>query len=234
MNDLKVIFEDNSLIVFDKPSGLIVNKSITAPTDTLQNYLESLRDVNAEVDEDDDSDFGARSGIVHRLDKDTSGVLVVAKTPEAFVSLQKQFKGRQTKKEYVAIVHGILADNYIEVNAPLKRNPKSPLKFAVVSGGRESITEIEKVKELKLSDCPYTFVKVLPHTGRTHQIRVHLTSLNHPIAGDVLYCTQNLLEQDASRFHRLMLHAQKLGFFHPATHNFVEFTSPLPSEFMLM
>lgn len=266
--ELKTLYEDDSILVFDKPSGLVVNKSMTTKGNTLQDFLEtkysfspitsiidpSAEEVDADVDVDTDVDtdvevevdangdvkylpedeFKARAGIVHRLDKDTSGVLVVAKTLEAFVSLQKQFKGRKTKKEYVAILHGIVTEPLIEINAPIKRSPKNPMKLAVVAGGREAFTEIEKVKELVFSDAYYTMVKVFPKTGRTHQIRVHTSAISHPVAGDVLYCSKGLLYLDYNHYRRLMLHAASLQFHHPSTHQLVTFTSPLPSDFNVL
>jgi len=228
---IEKFFEDIDLLVLNKPSGLIVNRSGTALSDTLQDLLEVEYKYNE--GEDGGGEFVERSGIVHRLDKDTSGLLVVAKNEKAFKDLLSQFKERKAEKEYIAVLCGCLEGEIIEVDAPLKRSPKTPLKFAVVAGGREAFTRFEKQKCLNLDGDEFTLVKVFPKTGRTHQIRVHSLAINHPIAGDNIYCTNKLLEICKKHFSRLMLHSYKLGFFHPKTHKFIQFESKIPEEFSL-
>jgi 23S rRNA pseudouridine1911/1915/1917 synthase len=232
--EIKKIYEDGDILVLDKPSGLVVNRSVTSKSETLQDILEKEYSFESEeMVEDTTDDFSERSGIVHRLDKDTSGILVVAKSKKAFQNLISQFKERETNKEYLAILCRKIDDEIIEVDAPLKRNPKSPLKFAVVEGGKDAFTRFERIKTVNLDGNDYTLMKVYPKTGRTHQIRVHAAATGHPIAGDVIYCSMILLESSLNYFGRLMLHAHKLSFYHPKTGNFIEFTSKTPPEFSL-
>ena len=252
---IEKIFEDNDILVINKPYGLVVNRSHTYFDETLQDILveeypdlfdvtqepvspnidveTDADDVEVEVEiEADSSDFKSRAGIVHRLDKETSGVLVVAKNKESFLDLQSQFKQRKTSKEYVALVHGRVENNKFEIDAPLGRNPKHPFKFAVVNGGRDAITFFEKISDVSLDIGQFTFLKVMPKTGRTHQIRVHLAALNHPIVGDTIYCTSSLLGMTENVFSRMMLHAKKLSFYHPKTKELLSFEAPLPEEFL--
>lgn len=229
---INVIFEDSDILVVDKPAGLTVNRSVTAKDTTLQDLLDESYEI-APPEPDDEGDYKERSGIVHRLDKDTSGVMVVAKHKESFDNLISQFKERRAVKEYVAVLCGSIEDEIIEVNAPIKRNPKSPLKYAVVEGGKESLTKFEKIGVKEIDGITYTVMKVLPKTGRTHQIRVHASAMGHPVAGDVIYCSKMLLETSLKHFGRMMLHAHRLGFFHPKTDNFIDFQSDLPPEFSL-
>ena len=222
------IYENDDYVVIDKPAGLVVNRSNTNATETLQDMLEEESDTYQTATE---TDFSSRAGIVHRLDKDTSGVLVVAKNEETFLNLQKQFKERQTKKEYLAIVYGQIADFIIDIDAPIRRNPSNPLKLAIVADGKPSQTHIERVKNFGIGQNMYCLLKVYPKTGRTHQIRVHLTALNHPIVGDHIYASKNLLMNSSTDFSRLMLHAKSLSFLDPKTAQPVEYVSPPPLEF---
>jgi 23S rRNA pseudouridine1911/1915/1917 synthase len=232
--DIVKIFEDEDILVLDKPSGLVVNRSITSKSETLQDLLEKDYSFeSSEVSEEILDDFSERSGIVHRLDKDTSGVLVVAKNKGAFNKLISQFKERIAVKEYLGVLCGRIDDEIIEIDAPLKRNPKSPLKFAVVEGGKDAFTRFEKIKSLNLDGKDYTLMKIFPKTGRTHQIRVHSAAMGHSIAGDSIYCSIGLLETSLNHFGRLMLHAEKLSFFHPKTGIFMDFVSQVPAGFSL-
>jgi len=232
------IYEDENILLLNKPSGLIVDRNNTSKEETLQDILDreyriSNVEVIGEIDKEIYEDFKNRSGIVHRLDKGTSGIIVIAKNIESFVFLQKQFKERNVYKEYVALVHGRVEEEEMEINAPLARNPKVPLRYAVVSTGRPALTKIEKIKNVTRDGNDYTLLKVSPKTGRTHQIRVHLSAIGHPIVGDLLYCTKKLLEQDSNAFGRLMLHARVLGFSDPKTQKFQRFEIPLPNTFLL-
>jgi len=228
--EIKKIYEDENIILIDKPSGLVVNRSHTYSDRTLQDIIEESW---IDTKKFEDEEFISRSGIVHRLDKDTSGILVIAKNVESFYFLQKQFKERNIYKEYAAVVHGGIDDEIIEINAPLARNPRKPLKIAIVSSGRNAFTKIERVKISEINGKDYTLVKVFPKTGRTHQIRVHLSAIGHPIAGDSIYCAKKLLKEDEDTFKRLMLHARFLGFLDPKSQKFKRFESPLPVEFKI-
>ena len=256
--ELEKIYEDENMVVINKPSGLVVNRSNTSVGRTLQDILDEEYFSKSEVSEKIKNEKGVatrdkskvgfeseeaaenekqkeefinRSGIVHRLDKGTSGVLLVAKNLESFIFFQKQFKERNVYKEYVALVHGRVEEELLEINAPLARSPNSPLKYAVVSTGKPAITKIEKIKGVKVDGLDYTLLKILPKTGRTHQIRVHLSAIGHPIVGDTTYCANNLLENDLKAFVRLMLHARLLGFLNPKTKKFQKFEAPLPKIF---
>ena len=228
--EIEIIFEDENILVLNKPSGLVVNRSNTYKDLTLQDILDAKYFKKCDVI---DEEFIKRSGVVHRLDKDTSGVIVVAKNLDPFYFLQKQFKERRTFKEYIAISHGRVGDEIIEIDAPIARNPKNPLKIAVVSDGKSAFTKVEKVKVFNKENTDYTFCKVFPKTGRTHQIRAHLSAVGHPVAGDTIYCAKNLLETDEKIFGRMMLHAHFLGFFNPKTHKFQRFEALLPKEFQI-
>jgi 23S rRNA pseudouridine1911/1915/1917 synthase len=228
-NKVNKIYEDADLLVLDKPSGLIVNKSSTTSELTLQEMIAE----KYEYEEDPEDEFNQRAGIVHRLDKDTSGIMVLAKNEKAFRNLLAQFKERKAHKEYLAVLCGKIEEPIIEVDAPIKRNPNSPLKLAIVEGGKEAFTRFELIKEVDLEGEWFTLVRALPKTGRTHQIRVHSLAINHPVALDSIYCTQHLLQLCSSRFNRMMLHAHKLSFTHPGTGKIVEFESKIPEEFSL-
>jgi 23S rRNA pseudouridine1911/1915/1917 synthase len=229
--EIEKIFEDENILVVSKPTGLVVNRSNTYKEVTLQDIFE--KDYPDVFNNVQDEEFISRSGIVHRLDKDTSGVIIIAKNPESFYFLQKQFKDRKTYKEYIVIVHGEIKDEMVEINAPLDRNPRRPLKRAVVSSGRPAVTQVEPQNTFKKDNLLFTIAKVFPKTGRTHQIRVHMSAIGHPVVGDKIYCANNLLEKDIELFGRMMLHARILGIKNPTDEKFRRFESPLPKEFKI-
>lgn len=227
MEEIKVIFEDDDILVLNKPSGMTVNISETAPSGTLQGWVaEKYPELFT-----GDSDFDMRNGLVHRLDKETSGLIVFAKNPESFTNLQEQFKERLVKKEYLALVFGEIKDSKIQINAPIGRNPRNRIKMAVVENGRPSVTTVEKVKYTPGTELDYTLVKAHPETGRTHQIRVHLAAYGHPILGDELYAGKRRSMLSRDMFGRLMLHAYKITFLHPKTSENIGFTAPAPEGF---
>jgi len=221
---LDVIYEDEYILVINKPSGTVVNRSNTYDDKTLQDILDESYSF-----EESESEFKDRSGIVHRLDKETSGCLVIAKDEESFLNLQKQFKDRRVEKEYIALVNGRVGEDALEIEAPIGRNPKSPLKFSVVSSGKPALTKIEKIKDIEIDGNSFSLLKVMPKTGRTHQIRVHLSALNHPVVSDQLYCSKKLFEMNRNVFNRLMLHSSFLSIFHPKTQENMRFEAPLPN-----
>jgi 23S rRNA pseudouridine1911/1915/1917 synthase len=224
-----VIYQDEVLAVVSKPSGLVVNTSDTTTDETLQDLIPKL--LNIDFSSFEEEEFVTRAGIVHRLDKDTSGVLIIAKNPEAFKNLQGQFKMRAVKKKYVSLVYGALPQNNVEIRAPLARNPKNRFKHAVVEGGKDALTKIEKIQDVEIDGNFYSLLDVYPETGRTHQIRVHLAALNHPVVGDVLYAGRNQLEVSDLFVNRLMLHALEIKFTHPVTNEQKTVVSELPTEF---
>lgn len=253
MQDIEILFQNENILVINKPAGITVNKSeTTKEVATVQDYLienfpqnyEKPVEMLSKADEDalfegnkayweDDlvSDFYSRNGIVHRLDKDTSGVLVIAKNEESFRYLQAQFKSRDVTKEYFAYAIGEINEDRFEINAPLSRNPKNRVKMAVVPTGRVAVTLFEKDHIFELEGAKYTALKVFPKTGRTHQIRVHLAALNHPIAGDYLYAGKRRGVTTRESFGRLMLHAHKISFSMPETKEIQEFEAPIPADF---
>ncbi|HKC14941.1 MAG TPA: RluA family pseudouridine synthase [Patescibacteria group bacterium] len=222
---MKAIFEDDDLIVVDKPAGVTVNRSETTKSDTLQDWLD-----NRFVNPNDKSEFSQRSGIVHRLDKETSGIMVVAKNASSFEKLKNQFKERQTKKTYIALAHGKLKTTEGEINAPVGRLPWNRMRFGVLAGGREAVTKYRVIKNLEINGELMTLLEVEPKTGRTHQIRVHLKHIGHPIFADPLYSGRKVSIADRVKLPRVFLHAKKLEFLHPTTGERMSFESELPKE----
>ncbi len=210
----KILFEDTSLLVLDKPSGLTVNRAESQKEETLEDWL-AKRIVSVE-----------RSGIVHRLDKDTSGLLLAAKTPEALINLQDQFKSREVVKKYLALVHGIVLPGEGTISAPIERNPFNRMRFGVFPGGREARTDYRVLRQFG----EYALLELTPHTGRTHQIRVHLKYINHPIVSDPIYGGRKNYQADIKLCSRLFLHATYLRIRHPVTGEWLEFNCPLPSD----
>jgi 23S rRNA pseudouridine1911/1915/1917 synthase len=212
---LEVVYEDKDLAVINKPAGLVVHPGAGNQEHTLANALLARFKELSSVNPD-------RPGIVHRLDKDTSGLIVIAKNNDAHFELSKQFAEHSIKRKYVALVKGKVEfdENIIEV--PIGRHP---LKRQNMSAGFGEKLKYAKTRyrTLKRSEN-YSILELEPFTGRTHQLRVHLASLGHPILGDSKY-------GKAASFSRLALHAQYLGFIHPASKKFVEFSCGLPAEF---
>lgn len=222
-----VIHEDSFLIVIDKPPGVVVHPAPGHYTGTLvHGLLRHCRDLSGIGGE-------LRPGIVHRLDKDTSGLVVVAKSDEAHRFLAAQFKAKQVVKEYAAIVHGIPKGEQGVIDLPIARHPVKRKEMSVVSrGGREAVTHWRKEEQLAGT---FSLLMVTPRTGRTHQIRVHLAHAGHPIAGDPVYGYRKVWwkrhfpgGQDVVK--RQMLHAGKLGFFHPGSGEYRVFRAPVPED----
>jgi 23S rRNA pseudouridine1911/1915/1917 synthase len=209
---LAIVYEDDALIVVDKPAGLVVHPGSGNWDGTLANALLHHAPQLAAV---------ARAGIVHRLDKDTSGLLVVAKTPTAQTDLVRQLQARTVRREYLALVHGVIARGG-RIDAPLGRHPVKRTSMAVVATGKPAVTHYE-VRE-RFGAC--TLLACRLETGRTHQIRVHLASLQHPVVGDRTYGRRH-----GVGFARQALHAWRLALVHPVTRAAVHWQSPLPDDF---
>jgi 23S rRNA pseudouridine1911/1915/1917 synthase len=211
---LKIVYEDDDLLVIDKPAGLPVHPAPGHPSHTVVNailgHLPSLA-------KDADS---LRPGIVHRLDKDTSGLLIVAKNRLAQANLSQQFKNRVVKKTYITLVQGKLTPQKGIIEAAIGRDPSHRQKMAIVTKGRAARTEYRVINYIG----NYTLLEIKPETGRTHQIRVHLAAIGFPVVGDTTYGLKS------PRFPRQFLHASKIVFRLPSTGAFVEFESPLPSD----
>ena len=232
----RVLLETPDLFAFDKPWGMTVNTSeTTVHEQTLQDYLlQTYPYYQAAQSTEETAEFYQRAGIVHRLDKETSGVLLVAKTPAAFVNLQLQFKNRQTEKTYLALVHGNVVPEVGDIRVPVGRLPWDRMKFGVIAGGREAVTHYvcrEHYLFSKSKQKEYlSLLEVHPHTGRTHQITVHLKYINHPIFSDFLYAGRKTSRDDRKFLPRVFLHAWKISFLDPTSQKRVTVESPLPSE----
>ena len=227
---IKVVFENGDLWVIEKPSGIVVNRAKTVKEETIQDWAEEKLRVKSQKLKVEEKDFVRRAGIVHRLDKETSGLLVIAKNEEAFTNLQAQFKARKTEKKYLALVHGEVKPEKGKIELPISRNPFNREKFGVFPGGRESITEYRVVSHFPLPTSHFSLVEVFPKTGRTHQIRVHLKATGHPIVADEKYAGRKTSRADRLWCPRMFLHASFLGVFHPRTRKWVEFKSELPPD----
>jgi 23S rRNA pseudouridine1911/1915/1917 synthase len=214
---LDVVYEDSDILVVNKPAGMVVHPAFGHDSGTLVNAVlarcPDLSGVGGEL----------RPGIVHRLDKDTSGLIVVAKGDAALRDLQAQFKGREVQKAYLALAEGQVSPPTGSIDAPIGRDPRARKKMAVIQrGGRESQTEY---RVLETYD-EHTLVEAHPLTGRTHQIRIHLAFIGHPIVGDPVYG----FRKQRVKAPRLFLHAARLAFRLPATGERREFESPLPDD----
>ncbi|HSW89552.1 MAG TPA: RluA family pseudouridine synthase [Patescibacteria group bacterium] len=248
--DKSILFEDDAIVVINKPAGWVVNRSQTQSELTVQdwfatkiaNYQQSTTN-NQQTSEygTPEEIFADRGGIVHRLDKDTSGVLLLAKTPDVLVELLRQFKERETEKTYIALVHGKLVPQEGIIKLPMDRSQNDPKKFAIVADGRESETRysvVEYFPGLPEGISPkkgksyqgFSLVECYPKTGRTHQIRVHMAAIKHPLVGDSTYGGRKRITLDQEWCPRHFLHAKKLCFSHPVTNERLCIEAPLPEE----
>lgn len=230
----QVVFEDINFIIINKPSGMIVNNADTSKDlFTVQDWVSKTYNLQPKSHSLTDSEFIRRNGIVHRLDKETSGALIVALNEESFINLQKQFKDKSVKKVYTALVHGKLV-NEGEINVPIGRLPWNRMRFGVLPSGRQSFTKFKTLKHLSLKTGKSTevlsLVEVYPQTGRTHQIRVHMQYAGHPIFADNLYAGRKTILADRKLLARHFLHASKISFLSPTTGSRVTFEAPMPSE----
>lgn len=247
--EIPVIFEDSEIVVIDKPSGIVCNRAETVQVETLQDWWEGKYKVESIKYEDENGKyFLERSGLVHRLDRETSGVMIMAKTVEAFVNLLKQFKDKGVQKQYLALTHGYWEAPEGIISLPIGRRRDDRKKFGVREDGRDSVTAYEVMaeysrwefpKELKVDDRGYvgfSLVKFLPKTGRTHQIRVHAKQMGHPIVGDFDYAGRKRNREDRKwavtrgsgavpGVGRVMLHAQRIEFEHPRNGKRINFES---------
>ncbi len=215
---LDIVYEDNDLLVVNKPKGMVVHPAAGNYNGTLVNALmyhcgDSLSGINGIM----------RPGIVHRIDKNTSGLLIVAKNDMAHTVLAEQIKAHSFTREYAAVVYGNIKSDSGTVDAPIARHPKERKQMAIVEGGRNAVTHYKVIERLK----GFTYLNLRLETGRTHQIRVHMAHIGHPVAGDEVYGPKKVITSLSGQ----CLHAKKIGFIHPRSGEYLEFDSQLPSYF---
>ena len=215
---IEIIYEDSDIIVVNKPKGMVVHPANGNPDGTLVNAImaickDSLSGIGGEI----------RPGIVHRIDKDTSGLLIVAKNDNAHVKMSEQIKNHEVKKTYIALVRGVFKENEATIDMPIGRSTSDRKKMAVNKNGKNAITHIKVLKRFD----KYTLLKVNIETGRTHQIRVHLSHIGYPIVGDYTYSNG----KNEFGVKGQMLHAKYLKFKHPVTGEELELEAPLPAYF---
>lgn len=224
--EFPIVYEDDYVCVIDKPAGIVVNRAQSVKQETVQDWAEQ----KLQIDEVD-NDFFERSGIVHRIDKDTSGLLLIAKQPSAFKAFQLLFAQREIHKEYIALVHGKIDPKKGDIHASVGRLPWNRQRFGVLAGGRQAHTSyLVKRYYTDKSSGFYSLVHLVPTTGRTHQIRIHMKYIGHPIVSDEFYVGRKTYRKDRLFCPRLFLHAGKLHFLHPMNAKDVEITSPLPGD----
>ncbi|MBR3132826.1 MAG: RluA family pseudouridine synthase [Clostridia bacterium] len=215
---LDVLYEDDDIVIVNKAKGMVVHPGAGNESGTLVNAImarckDSLSGIGGEI----------RPGIVHRIDKDTSGVLIIAKNDKAHINISEQIKNHEVKKTYVALVRGRLKENEATIDMPIGRSSKDRKKMAVSRDGKNAVTHIKVIKKYD----EYTYLEVNIETGRTHQIRVHLSEIGFPIVGDYTYSN----EKNPFGVEGQMLHAKKIEFTHPTTREKVCFEAPLPEYF---
>ena len=215
---LEILYEDNDIIVVNKPKGMVVHPANGNPDGTLVNAIlsickNSLSGIGGEL----------RPGIVHRLDKDTSGLIIVAKNDKAHINMSEQIKERNVKKTYIALVRGNVPEEEATINMPIGRSTKDRKKMAVTKNGKQAITHFKVLKRYS----KYTLLEIKIETGRTHQIRVHMAEIGYPVVGDAVYSNG----KNEFGIEGQMLHAYKLEFMHPITNKHMELTAPLPQYF---
>lgn len=215
---LDIVYEDDDILVVNKAKGMVVHPAAGNPEGTLVNAVMAhckgnLSGIGGEL----------RPGIVHRLDKDTSGLLIVAKNDKAHIQMSKQIQDREVKKIYIALVRGIISENEATINMPIGRSMQDRKKMAVTKKGKEAITHFQVLERFD----KYTLLKVKIDTGRTHQIRVHMAEIGHPVVGDMLYSNG----KNEFGIEGQMLHATSLDFKHPITQKPLHLEAPLPEYF---
>ena len=215
---LDIIYEDSDIIVINKPKGMVVHPANGNPDGTLVNAIlsickNSLSGIGGEL----------RPGIVHRLDKDTSGLIIVAKNDKAHINMSEQIKERNVKKTYIALVRGNVPEEEATINMPIGRSTKDRKKMAVNKNGKNAVTHFKVLKRYS----KYTLLEIKIETGRTHQIRVHMAEIGYPVVGDAVYSNG----KNEFGIEGQMLHAYKLEFMHPITNKHMELTAPLPQYF---
>ncbi|HEV2583157.1 MAG TPA: RluA family pseudouridine synthase [Ktedonobacteraceae bacterium] len=223
--DLDIIYEDNDILVVNKPAGLVVHPAPGHRDDTLVNALLAYLPQASSADSSGSLDAPARAGIIHRLDKDTSGLLIVAKNARAQQALVEQMKRREIVKRYLALVDGVVSPDRGSIDAPIGRDPRNRQQMAITAvGSRDARTHFQVVQRF----ARHTLLLLQLETGRTHQIRLHLKAIGHPVVADPVYGSGNVLKHVP--LHRQFLHASQLQFRHPITGQQLELEAPLPDD----
>ncbi len=214
--NLDIIYEDDDVLIVNKPKGMVVHPGAGNYDNTMVNGLlyemDDLPEINGVL----------RPGIVHRIDKDTTGLVMVAKTEKAMISLSEQLKNHTCNRKYIALVYGEIAENRGRINAPIARSKEDRKKMAVDKEGKPAVTNFTVLKRYK----GFTLIECKLETGRTHQIRVHLEYIDHPLVGDQTYGRRKVIGSLGQ-----FLHAKTIGFIHPSTNEYMEFSSELPEYF---
>lgn len=219
---LDIIYEDNDILVVNKQKGLVVHPANGNPDGTLVNAImahckDSLSGIGGEL----------RPGIVHRLDKDTSGLLIIAKNDKAHIQVSEQIKNREVKKTYIALVRGTIAEDEATINMPIGRSTKDRKKMAVTKNGKDAVTHFRVLNRYTTNKGSYTLLEIKIDTGRTHQIRVHMAEIGHPVIGDSVYSNG----KNEFGVEGQCLHAKRLEFVHPITGKEMKLEAPLPEYF---
>lgn len=237
----KIIFENKKMLAVEKPAGMVVNKADTTKNVfTLQEWVnENVHDQAFNTEDKNKyvingynklDEFTDRSGIVHRLDKETSGIILIAKDVDTFIVLQNQFKNGVVKKTYVALVHGKLNEKEGKIYAPIGRLPWNRTRFGVFPEGRDALTHYKVLEYKMYGNEVLSYIEIYPQTGRTHQIRVHLQHINHPIFSDELYAGRKQSRKDRKVLPRHFLHASAITFRNPEGGDMLTLKSNLPED----
>lgn len=227
---IKIIYEDEWLLVVNKPAGMVVNKAETVKGETVFDWSEKYLGIG-KVETDDSEDevfFKKRKGVAHRLDKETSGCLLIGKTAEVMIDLMRQFREREIKKEYLALVHGKLEPREGVMRLPVGRKRWERQKWEVSLNGKQAETAWEVMKYCE--GGKYSLVKLRPKTGRTHQIRVHMKHLGFPLFGDEKYLPKKKVKADREVLNRHFLHAESIEFEHPKIKKRMKVRAKLPNK----
>lgn len=248
--NIRIIYQDDYFLVIDKPPGVVVNRGDSVHGETIQDWVEnsSLIDFTQFATTHDQvvrqgvavdgisqiydpfKEFINRSGIVHRIDKDTTGLLIIARSPDIFEKIKNLFKERLIHKKYIALVHGLLEAEVGNINAAVGRLPWNRERFGILPGGRPALTTFRVIDRITNILGKFSLLEVSPETGRTHQIRIHLKYISHPVVSDNFYAGRKVYRKDLIFCPRLFLHAAKLGFKHPVSGKDINILSKLPTD----